>query len=70
MNYFMDDNFVNKRVFSRLKNNVEDRELQRAIQELEYFNEVRKTISGRFDTNPIQLDFIKKFDNARQRIQI
>ncbi len=70
MNHFMDDSFINKRVFSKLVKNVEDGELQRAMEELDYLNEVRKNLIKRHDLNPIQTEFTKKVNNARKHIQV
>lgn len=70
MNSFMSDDFINKRVFNKLLKNVKEKELSRAIEELEYFNQVKKTLINRHQQNPIQTEFIKKVNDAKQRLQV
>lgn len=66
----MDDDFINKRVFKRLLKDVKEKELKRAIEELEYFNQVKKALLNRHGTNPIQTEFIKKVNDAKKHLQV
>ena len=69
MNTFFDDEFINKRVFSRLVKEVKREQLDKTIQEIGYLNEMQNHILSTRnldDKKEISLDFIEKLDNAKR----
>ena len=74
MKSFFQDEFINSRVLSRLKKEIRKDELDRAIEELGYINEIQSHVISRCDymsSEKKELEFIKKINNARrENIQI
>lgn len=68
MDTLLNDEFINKRIVSRLLKEVKDEEIQRTINEISYFNEIRKSEILKNATNPSKTDFIKKLEYARENI--
>lgn len=73
MKTFFQDEFINLKVLSRLVKEVKREQLDSAIKELNYINELQKHVISRYDFNEAQnqeLEFIKKVKNAtRKNIQ-
>ncbi len=70
MKNFFEDEFINKRVFSRLVKEVKKDQLDKTINEIDYFNELQRHLLFRCDFTSEQnkeLDFIKKINNAKQQ---
>ena len=49
MKSFFQDEFINSRVLSRLKKEIRKDELDRAIEELGYINEIKRHVISRCD---------------------
>jgi hypothetical protein len=70
MNTFYQDEFINKRIFQRLVKEIKREQLDKTINEIDYLNELMShTLASRYvdGEQKMELDFIKKFDNAKQR---
>lgn len=70
MNVLFEDEFINKRVFSRLLKEIKQEQLEKTIDEISYFDELRSHILSRADFTKDQnreLEFIKKINNAKRR---
>ena len=62
--------FINKRVFKRLLKEVKKEQLNKTIKEIDYLNELQDHVLLSRDMGKgqnIQLDFIKKLDNAKRK---
>ena len=74
MNTFYDDEFINKRVFSRLVKEIKREQLDKTIREIDYLNEMQNHILSTREVGSkkdVELDFTKKLNNAKRRnIQI
>jgi len=69
MNPFLDDEFMNKRLFSKMIREVKEESLNKTINEIDYLNEIQECVLQRqgFKTKENeQLDFIKKLRIARR----
>jgi len=69
MNTFFNDEFINKRVFSRLVKEIKREQLDKTIQEIDYLNEIQNHFlleKGFSEEENLQLDFIKKMNNAKR----
>ena len=70
MKSFFQDEFINSKILSRLTKEIKKDELDRAIEELGYLNEVQSHVLSRYDFTHSQnqeLEFIKKINNARRK---
>lgn len=70
MKSFFQDEYINKKILSRLTKEIKKDELERAITELGYLNEIQSQVLSRSDFTPSQnqeLEFIKKLNNARRK---
>ena len=70
MNTFYQDEFINKRIFQRLVKEIKREQLDKTISEIDYLNELQNhVLSSRYpgEKQDIELDFIKKFDNAKRK---
>lgn len=70
MKSFFQDEYINKKILSRLTKEIKKDELQRAITELGYLNEIQSQVLSRSDFTTSQnqeLEFIKKLNNARRK---
>ena len=70
MNTFYQDEFINKRIFKRLVKEIKQEQLDKTISEIDYLNELMNhALEGRHTGGEqnIELDFIKKFDNAKRK---
>lgn len=69
MSSVFDDEFVYKRLFSRMVKEVRKEQLNKTIDEINYLNEIRSSVLSRcdFDGNQNeQLEFIKKLRTAKR----
>ena len=69
MNTLFDDEFINKRVFSRLVKEIKREQLDKTIEEINYLNELQNHILTKNDfekEQSVELDFIKKLNNAKR----
>lgn len=69
MKTFFQDEFMNKKLLSRLTKEIKREQLDKTISELNYLNEVQSKVISRCDFTPSQnqeLEFIKKLNNARR----
>ena len=69
METFFQDEYINSKVFTRLKKEIKKDELERTIAELSYINEVQGRMLSRSDFTPSgsqELEFVKKLKNARR----
>ena len=69
MNTFFNDEFINKRIFSRLVKEIKREQLDKTIQEIDYLNEIQNHFlleKGFGEEENLQLDFIKKMNNAKR----
>ena len=69
MKTFFQDEFINTKVLSRLAKEIRREQLDSAISELGYLNELQSHVISRYDFNESQnqeLNFIKKVNNARR----
>ena len=70
MKSFFQDEFINSKILSRLTKEIKKDELDRAIEELGYINEIQSHVISRSDFTHSQnheLEFIKKINNARRK---
>ena len=70
MKSFFQDEFINSRVLSRLAKEIKKDELDRAIEELGYLNEIQSHVISKYDftnTQNQELEFIKKINNAKRK---
>lgn len=70
MNVLFEDEFINRRVFSRLVKEMKQNQLEKTIDEISYFDELRSHILSRADFTKEQnreLEFIKKLNNAKRK---
>lgn len=70
MKSFFEDEFINKRILSRLVKEIKRDQLDKTINEIDYFNELQSHVLSRCDFTSEQnreLDFIKKINNAKQK---
>ena len=70
MNSFFQDEFINSKVLSRLAKEIRREQLDCAISELGYLNELQSHIISKCDLTPSQnqeLEFIKKVNNAKRK---
>ena len=68
-NLFQDE-FISKRVLSRITKEIKREQLDKTISEMSYFNELQSQLLSRCDFTEDenrQLDFIKKFNNAKRK---
>ena len=69
MKTFFQDEFLNKKILSRLTREIKREQLDRTISEIGYLNELQSQVISRCDFTPSQnqeLEFIKKINNARK----
>ena len=69
MKTFFQDEFMNKKLLSRMVKEIRREQLDKTISELNYLNEVQSKVISRCDFTPSQnqeLEFIKKINNARR----
>ena len=69
MKSFFQDEFINSKVLSRLTKEIKREQLDKAIVELSYLNELQSQVISRCDFNMAQnqeLNYIKKLNNARR----
>ena len=69
MKTFFQDEFLNKKILSRLTREIKREQLDRTISEIGYLNELQSQVISRCDFTPSQnqeLEFIKKINNARR----
>ena len=72
MNTFFEDDFINKRVFQRLVKEIKREQLDKTIEEINYLNELQGHLLSKNDFEKeqnVELDFIKKLNNARKNLQ-
>ncbi len=73
MKTFFQDEFMNKKLLSRITREIKKEQLERTINEIDYLNELQAHVLCRCDftdSQNSQLDFIKKVNNAkRQNLQ-
>ena len=70
MKTFFQDEFINSKVLSRLAKEIRREQLESAISELGYLNELQSHVISRYDFNKEQnqeLEFIKKINNATRK---
>jgi len=70
MKTFFQDEFINSKVLSRLAKEIRREQLDSAISELGYLNELQSHVISRYDFNEAQnqeLEFIKKVNNATRK---
>ena len=70
MKTFFQDEFINSKVLSRLAKEIRREQLDSAISELGYLNELQSHVISRYDFNEVQnqeLEFIKKVNNATRK---
>ena len=70
METFIQDEFINSKILSRLKKEIKREQLNSTIAELNYLNELQSHIISKCDLTPSQnqeLEFIKKVNNARRK---
>lgn len=70
MKTFFQDEFLNKKILSRLTREIKREQLDRTIDEISYLNELQSQVISRCDFTPSQnqeLEFIKKINNARRK---
>ena len=70
MKTFFQDEFINSKVLSRLAKEIRREQLESAICELGYLNELQSHVISRYDFNKEQnqeLEFIKKINNATRK---
>lgn len=70
MKSFFQDEFINSKVLSRLAKEIRREQLDSAISELNYLNELQSHVISRYDFNESQnqeLNFIKKVNNATRK---
>ena len=71
MNTFFQDELINSMLLKRMHREIKKAQLESAIKELNYINEIQSQVISRCDFTPSQneeLEYIKKINNAR-RIQ-
>ena len=69
MKSFFQDEYMNSMLLKRLKREIQKEQLDSAIKELSYINELQRNVITRSDFTPSQnqeLEFIKKLNNARR----
>ncbi len=70
MKSFFQDEFINTKILSRLAKEIRREQLDSAITELSYLNELQSHIISKSDFTPSQneeLEFIKKINNAKRK---
>jgi len=64
MNTFFQDEFFNKKIFNRLKNEVKKDQLDKTIEEIDYYNELQKHFLKRFGLDEDERQIIENnFEN-------
>jgi len=69
MNILFEDEFINKKLFNRALKEVKKEQLLKAVDEINYFNEVQSqtVVKNDFTTVPnFKAEFINKIKNARK----
>jgi len=70
MKTFFQDEFLNKKLLSRLTKEIRKEQLKRTIIEIDYLNEIQGQVISKCDFTPSQnqeLEFIKKLNNAKRK---
>ena len=70
MKTFFQDNFINKRILSRLVKEIKKDQLDSTIDELENLNRMQSQVISSCDFSASQnenTEFIKKVNNARRK---
>ncbi len=71
MRTFFQDEFMDKKLFERIKNEVKAEQLDKTIGEIDYLNEIRSQVLQRDDADipcwKSQSEFITKLNNARRK---
>ena len=70
MKSFFQDEFINSKVLSRLAKEIRREQLDSAISELNYLNELQSHVISRYDFSESQnqeLNFINKVNNATRK---
>ena len=73
MNSFFEDNFMNEKMLKLLTRAVKAEQINNTIKEIDYYREVQKYNELHDDLPPLskdELQFIKKFNNAKKRKKI
>lgn len=69
MRTFFEDNFINKKIFSKMLKEVKQDQLTKTINEISYLNELQNHFLLQKDISNEQsneLEFIKKINNAKR----
>ena len=69
MRTFFEDNFINKKIFSKMLKEVKQDQLTKTINEISYLNELQNHFLLQKDISNKQsneLEFIKKINNAKR----
>lgn len=69
MRTFFEDNFINKKIFSKMLKEVKQNQLTKTINEISYLNELQNHFLLQKDISNEQsneLEFIKKINNAKR----
>lgn len=63
MNTFFEDDFFNKRVLNKCKKEVQKEQLDKTIEEINYFNELQENFLKRFGLEDLEDEVM--FDNNK-----
>ena len=63
MNTFFEDDFFNKRVLNKCKKEVQKEQLDKTIEEINYFNELQVNFLKRFGLEDLEDEVM--FDNTK-----
>jgi len=66
MNTFFEDSFFNKKILNRLKKEVKKDQLDKTIEEIDYFYELQKNFCQRYGIDCEERDIIENnFENIK-----
>ena len=72
METLFDNDFINNKVLKRLIKEVKRDQVEKTIENIDYFFEIRKKLNSKYGFINVQneeLEFLKQFKNARESLQ-